>query len=326
MSETHESASPFKDAHVAKKVREAMHDPLTLAELAAAIDPQAIREGNMQESLERAQMLLWQAGLRAALIRRDHHAEKGIVPIRTMADYEREADLLNKGWVVVEPSEVLVLSEEKSRDTLRPYLREHCNFEGKNAKGKRGGWKTVRSVMDDLQLWFFDRAEAYNRSRRVRETIRTPSGDELISAFQELQRTDEISKEEDIQKPWEPEVRDKCQRHAVAQREKRFLKVGAKEFENAKTEWVRTIEVVTEGKTTKQNEWHIPKAEIVSFIAWRRQMRGKMDVLRERMRAATQKARRGVENRGEKKDTDLSGKISRESAESRVKLTRNAKK
>lgn len=60
------------------------------------------------------------------------------------------------------PEKMLILTEKDAEDTVRPYLSEHGNLEGR--KPERKSWSTVRVVKDNLRLMFISKANEHNRA------------------------------------------------------------------------------------------------------------------------------------------------------------------
>lgn len=156
------------EGSIPEKVKDALSDPLTLAQIAAALDPGAILAGKTKEPLERAAVLLMDAGELCARLSGEGLADLRIKLVNSEADYEAVvASTLNTPaeehvyFPAVAP-DVLILSENPALDTLRSYLRERANFEGKRPKGKREAWKTTRAVKDNLRRWFIARANDEN--------------------------------------------------------------------------------------------------------------------------------------------------------------------
>ena len=71
------------------------------------------------------------------------------------------------------PSVLTLAIKDKDGDTIRPYLEEKANFEGKSGKK---AWSKIRTVRDNLLLMFVDQANKQNavnaeriKARELRE-------------------------------------------------------------------------------------------------------------------------------------------------------------
>ena len=139
--------------------------PLDLAKLAAIIDPTACRSGNSREALFNAAALLEESFTFCRKLE-EHRGVSNLSDWLTLEALGGSAGASNLFKAIAKPilsapSPVLTLAtKDPQDDTLRPYLEEKANFEGKQG---RKAWSNVRTVRDNLRAMHVDFANRHNK-------------------------------------------------------------------------------------------------------------------------------------------------------------------
>jgi hypothetical protein len=148
---------------------------LELAMLAATIDPRACGAGRFREAL-----LLAMALLDESAILREEKTTRSAEEWRAMLSAELQqgnkgAQLYlerSAGRALREPEKTLTLAlSDHGEDTIRPYLSEHCNLEGKGNEAGRKAWGSVRTVRDNFRKMFVDEANKANLANAKKSSL-----------------------------------------------------------------------------------------------------------------------------------------------------------
>lgn len=157
--------------------------PLELAMLAALIDPAACNEGGCRDALFRAMTLFQESVALCYEMGKKSHLEQIEFLTRLVVEGQKGAgrlcDVLHRIRSNAPASVLTLASKNGEQDTLRPYLEEHCNFEGKTRKKS---WSRVRTVLDNLRCWWISCANEHNTSNAVSIQARDIRDDEIARA------------------------------------------------------------------------------------------------------------------------------------------------
>jgi hypothetical protein len=133
--------------------------PLDLASLAAALSPEGCRVGCSRDALLHA-MALFEESVRLCRkigpmgpferlrFLRAHGGQSAINKPSSGADHL--AQIIEAQMRDVPPPVLTLAKSDSDNDTLRSYLKEHLNFEGKT---RPTTWSTVRTVRENLKAW-----------------------------------------------------------------------------------------------------------------------------------------------------------------------------
>ena len=143
--------------------------PLELAQLAAAINPEACRSDDPSDAVAKALELVAKCrvvckslmieGFQEQVRVIDDNLPKG-------SEFARKMGLwtIHRALPALEKVPTLTLAlTNNDPDTLRPYLDQNLKLEGKRGRKKGGSWG-VRVVHKNLLKMFIDRANEHNRS------------------------------------------------------------------------------------------------------------------------------------------------------------------
>ncbi|MDQ3622544.1 MAG: hypothetical protein M3463_08660 [Verrucomicrobiota bacterium] len=135
------------------------------------------------------------------------------------------------------PDRILTLTlarNDDEEDTLRPYLAEKLNLEGRTG---RKVWSRVRTVRDNLQKFFIDRANRHNRENADRIKARELREEQLPVGA----------------RPYDERWYD-----------------GEADYKQSLAEWAKKKTV---DGTEQVVRYEIPQALVDDFIEWRRDIR-----------------------------------------------------
>jgi hypothetical protein len=136
--------------------------PIQLAILAALIDPEGCRKGHNRDALFRAMSLLRDsAALSDEMAEKSDAEQAKMLAVLASTGSQGARQLLDALTRINKPPEPMLTLAEKDEeeDTLRPYLEQHCNLEGKTG---RKSWSRVRTVLDNFRAWITSRTNELN--------------------------------------------------------------------------------------------------------------------------------------------------------------------
>lgn len=137
--------------------------PLELAALAVLIDPAAFRVGNGRDALFQAMSaFLESAALCDEMAKMTYEQQRAMLLGESSAGSKGAKRLIETLLRLTTPPEsfLTLAVRDDEDDTLRPYLENHCNLEGKK---HRKSWSRVRTVMNNLRYWLVFAANEDNR-------------------------------------------------------------------------------------------------------------------------------------------------------------------
>jgi hypothetical protein len=226
--------------------------PVELAMLAALVDPKACQSGDFRSTLLQALALFEESAVicqelaSTNFMERLEVLEKG--SLSGSSGSRQLIDTLVSQALSARQPILTLAARDKDSDTVRPYLADELNLEGKTG---RKVWSQTRTVFDNLRLMYVDRAHQWNRDNAAR--------------ILEHERHEEEQARKD---------RLEAKRRGVSVElvsDGRFRPAGGwrdgqKEFE----ELMSRCEVRKGGKV---DHYDIPKVAIDAFLKWKREIR-----------------------------------------------------
>ena len=192
-----------------------------LAMLAATIHPEACRSGNARDALLAA-LALWEESTALCI-------ELGPKSLSEKLDWLMEngalfghcgASRLHNAICRSAKKSALILTlgmRDKEEDTLRPYLAEKLNLEGK--KSGRPAWAQVRTVLENFRVMFKDHAITHNQDNAARIKERNTLDEELARkkgiTVEQLRAQGGVSLHDEQWRDWEADYQSFLDRSGV---------------------------------------------------------------------------------------------------------------
>jgi hypothetical protein len=226
--------------------------PVELAMLAAIIDPGACQSGNFRSTLLQALALFEESAAicqemsSRSFMERLEVLEKGSLSGSSGA--RQLFDTLVSPVLSARQPVLTLAARDEDSDTVKPYLANELNLEGKT---DRKVWSRTRTIRDNLRLMYIDRANQWNQANVARILAHERHEEEQA-------RRDRLEAER--RGVSVGLVSDGRFRPAGGWRD------GQKEFE----ELMSRCEVRKGGKV---DHYDIPKVAIDAFLKWKREIR-----------------------------------------------------
>jgi hypothetical protein len=144
--------------------------PVELAMLAALVDPKACQSGDFRSTLLQALALFEESAVICQeLASRDFMErlevlEKGLLS-GSSGSRQLIDTLVSQALSAARQPILTLAARDKDSDTVRPYLADELNLEGKTG---RKVWSQTRTIFENLRLMYVDRANQWNRANAAR--------------------------------------------------------------------------------------------------------------------------------------------------------------